>query len=156
MCIVVEHRPNTMVMVSGAKGTKGAVYVIVCRFVLMVASLVSGVQTIQVSALSDEWYEGVYMNQSHSFSFRVFFFQGETEQEAQSYFSISVPFCPELNTPFEHRPGLLGASICDCRAIPYARKHLVNGHPGKGMGVLKRVRCQGGRGIGKVDQIRLT
>lgn len=31
MCIVVEHRPNTMVMVSGAKGTKGAVYVIVCR-----------------------------------------------------------------------------------------------------------------------------
>ena len=79
MCIVVEHRPNTMVMVSGAKGTKGAVYVIVCRFVLMVASLVSGVQTIQVSALSDEWYEGVYMNQSHSFSFRVFFFQGETE-----------------------------------------------------------------------------
>lgn len=76
----------------------------------MVASLFSGVQTIQVSALSDEWYEGVYMNQSHSFSVRVFFFQGETEQEAQSYFSISVPFCPELNTPFEHRPGLLGTN----------------------------------------------
>jgi hypothetical protein len=132
-------------MESGA-GRGGVRY----RVLLMVDSLFGGgyyarqTRSLTVYCNDDD---RVYRS---AFSYGFVFFRDGTRSTVVVL--ISVPFCPELNTPFEHRPGLLGQlHLKGTWDTPYPRDDLVDGHPGKEGGRVE-TRTTIKRGMGKVEE----